>query len=64
MSPTRADQSAGPLDGVRVIDFSRVIAGPYAARILTEMAEAREEDILLPNSYQKSTGNSMRSLNP
>ncbi len=37
MSPTRADQSAGPLDGVRVIDFSRVIAGPYAARILTDL---------------------------
>ena len=27
----------GPLDGVKVIDFSEVIAGPLAGRVLAEM---------------------------
>ena len=27
----------GPLDGVKVIDFTEVIAGPFAGRLLAEM---------------------------
>jgi CoA:oxalate CoA-transferase len=31
------ETSAGPLSGVRVLDMSRVLAGPFAAQILAEM---------------------------
>ena len=29
--------TAGPLDGVLVADFSRVLAGPYATMLLADM---------------------------
>ena len=31
------EQRAGPLAGLLVIDFSRVIAGPYAAQLLGDL---------------------------
>ena len=30
-------QTAGPLAGIRVIDFGRFIAGPYCAMLLADM---------------------------
>ena len=31
-----AEKGAGPLDGVRVLDFSMFLAGPYAGRLLAD----------------------------
>jgi CoA:oxalate CoA-transferase len=36
-SESNSGQSNGVLDGVRVLDFSRVLAGPFATRMLADM---------------------------
>ncbi len=36
-TPTMAPASAGPLDGLKVLDLSRVLAGPWASQILGDL---------------------------
>lgn len=38
---------AGPLDGVRVIDLTAVIAGPFATMVLGELGYSPEEIAVL-----------------
>ncbi len=32
-----ADAAPYPLEGIRVLDFSRIVAGPFAGRLLTDL---------------------------
>lgn len=47
-----------PLDGVRILDFTHVLAGPFATRVLGDMGA----DIVKVNSAARGLGNS--SLSP
>ena len=31
--------SAGPLAGVKVLDFSRILSGPYASMVLADLVQ-------------------------
>ncbi|MBE9636236.1 CaiB/BaiF CoA transferase family protein [Salipiger mangrovisoli] len=37
MSAPQTDTSRGPLSGVRVLDFSRILSGPYASMVLADL---------------------------
>src|ERR1700722_15103016 len=59
-----SDRSGAPLEGVRVLDFSIMLAGPYCARLLADVGaevikiEAREGDAMRlrsPLRYGHST---------
>jgi crotonobetainyl-CoA:carnitine CoA-transferase CaiB-like acyl-CoA transferase len=37
MSPNDSPRAERPLDGLRVLDFSRVLTGPHATRMLCDL---------------------------
>ncbi len=36
-------RSAGPLDGVRVLDLTTILLGPFATQILGELASRKKQ---------------------
>ncbi|WP_158890566.1 CaiB/BaiF CoA transferase family protein [Amycolatopsis anabasis] len=62
------ETTAGPLDGVRVIDLSTVVMGPYAAQILGDLGAdvvkiESPSDTVRNGSYHRSPGMTALSLN-
>ena len=50
--PIPSPNSPRPLDGLRVLDFSHVLAGPFATRLMADMGA----DVVRVNSRTRATG--------
>ena len=63
MSTQQEDQRRGPLAGIKVLDFSRILSGPYASMVLADLgAEVVKVEPVGTGDFTRAAGNKSGGL--